>query len=197
MRLKVLCAAAALCASFGIASFQAAAQVAPAASVGGLPIGVGVGFSRYLLDYGPGRYMEGPVARASVGLFHGLGVDVSARSLFMDTPSALTRMEQSTFLLGGYYEASPILHIQPFARFAGGIGVIEFPSRNPAYTRDSYTVYAPSGGVEVPVTRKLSIRAEYEYQFWKQFHGPNDLTPRGATLGVTYYLRGRHLRQRF
>jgi hypothetical protein len=170
------------------------AQVAPAATVGGFPIGIGVGMSRYLLDYGPGRYMEGPVVRVSVGLFHGLGVDADARSLFMNTPSPLTRMQQNTFLAGAFYEARPIFHIQPFARFGAGLGTIEFPSNNPAYTRDSYTVYAPSGGIEVPVSRKVSIRGEYEYQLWQQFHGPNDLTPRGATLGVTYYVGGRHVR---
>jgi opacity protein-like surface antigen len=197
MRLKAI-----LTALFGTgviisAAGNLGAQVAPAATVGGFPIGVGAGFSRYDLDYGPGRYMEGAVARASVGLFHGLGVDVDARSIFVDTPASLTRMQQSTFLGGAFYEPNPIFHVQPFVRFGGGLGVIEFPSGNPAYSRDSYTVYAPSGGVEVPVSRKVSIRAEYEYQFWKQYHGPRDLTPQGWTLGVTYYLRGRHLRSHY
>jgi len=194
MRLKLLSAAAALCASLGFASLTATAQVAPAAIVGGLPIGIGVGFSRYQLDYGSGRFMEGPVVRASVGLFHGAGIDISARSIFIDTPPQLTRMQQNTFLVGAFYEAPPIFHVQPFVRFAGGLGTDEFPSRDIHYTRDSFTVYAPSGGVEIPVSRKVSIRAEYEYQFWRQYQGPNDLTPQGATLGVTYYLRGRHLR---
>jgi opacity protein-like surface antigen len=197
MRLKAI-----LTALFGTGViFSAAgnlgAQVAPAATVGGFPIGVGVGISRYDLDYGPGRYMEGAVVRASVGLFHGLGVDVNARSIFMNTPASLTRMQQNTFLAGAFYEAHPIFHVQPFVRFAGGLGTIEFPSRNPAYTRDSYTVYAPSGGVEVPVSRKVSIRAEYEYQFWKDFQSNNDLTPQGWTLGVTYYVRGRHIRPHY
>jgi hypothetical protein len=57
------------------------------------------------------------------------------------------------------------------------------------YTRDSYAVAAPSGGLEIPITRKVYFRGEYEYQFWRQYHGPNDLTPQGGTVGVTYYLR--------
>ena len=170
------------------------AQVAPAARVGGLPIGFGVGMSGYLLDYGPGRWMEGPVAWASVGVFHGAGVDFSARTIYINLPPELSRMQQSTFLLGGYYEARPFWHIRPFARYAGGIGLIEFPSRNPLYTRDTFTVYAPSGGVEIPIVDRVVVRAEYEYQFWHKYHGPNDLTPQGVTLGVKYYVRGHHLR---
>lgn len=194
MRLKSNQASFFAVVSLLFAASSLTAQVAPAARVGGLPIGVGVGMSGYLLDYGPGRWMEGPVAWASVGVFHGAGVDLSARSLYIGLPSGVSRMQQSTFLLGGYYEARPILHIRPFARFAGGVGLIEFPSRNPLYTRDTYTVYAPSGGVEVPVTDRIVVRAEYEYQFWQKFQGPNDLTPQGVTLGVKYYLRGHRLR---
>ena len=168
---------------------NAAAQVAPAARVGGHPIGVGFGMSGYYLDYGPGRWMEGPMVRASVGVFHGLGVDVSARSIFMNTPKPITRMQQTTLLAGAYYDGLHFGRFRPFARFAGGYGVIEFPSRNPAYTRDSFTVYAPGGGVEYQLSRRVALRGEYEYEFWRKYFGPHDLNPQGVTLGVTYYLR--------
>jgi opacity protein-like surface antigen len=170
------------------------AQVAPAAKVGGLPIGVSVGVSDYDLDYGPGRRMQGLVARAGIGLFHGLGVDLNARTIFMNTPPELPRMQQTTYLVGAFYEAPGIWKLRPFARFGGGVGLIEFPSRNPLYTRDSYTVYAPSGGLEYPITPKVFARFEYEYQFWHQYQGPHDLTPQGYTIGVTYYMRPRHIR---
>jgi opacity protein-like surface antigen len=172
------------------------AQVAPAAKVSGIPIGVGAGVSNYNLDYGQGRRMTGLVARGSVGIFHGFGIDVSARSIFMFTPSTFTRMQESTFLAGVYYEAPLMFHVRPFVRGAGGLGLIEFPSPNPYYTRDTNTVYAISGGVEVPVRNRLYLRGEYEYQFWREFQGPNNLTPQGATLGVTYYLGGARKRSR-
>jgi opacity protein-like surface antigen len=194
MRLRAFCATAALFVLPGFGAHEAKAQVAPAAYEGGRPIGIGVGFSDYDLDYGPGRRMQGLVVRGGVGLFHGLGIDGNARSIFMNTPPQLSRMQQSTFLGGVYYESPSIWRLRPFVRFGMGLGVIEFPSGNPAYSRDSYTVLAPSGGLEYPITRKWYVRAEYEYQFWRQYHGPRDLTPQGATLGVTYYLRGMHTR---
>jgi hypothetical protein len=195
MRMKTLMAAVAV-AALGCATGRLSAQVAPAARAGGPPIAIGFGMSGYYLDYGPDRWMEGPVVRASVGIFHGFGVDVNARSIFMNTPAPLTRMQQNTFLAGAYFDGIHFGRVRPFARAAGGLGTIEFPSRNPAYTRDSYTVYAPSGGFEYQLSRKVALRAEYEYQFWKDFHGPRYLNPQGVTLGVTYYLRPRHTRER-
>lgn len=170
------------------------AQVAPSARAGGLPIAISVGVSDYDLDYGPGRRMQGLVIRAGWNLFHGLGIDGNARTIFMNTPPQLTRMQQTTYLGGVYYESRAFWKIHPFARIGGGIGEIEFPSRNPLYTRDSYSVYAPSGGIEYPITRKVYARGEYEYQFWKQYHGPRDLNPQGVTVGVTYYPSGMHVR---
>jgi len=170
-------------------------QVAPAARAGGLPIAISVGFSDYDLDWGPGRRMQGLVLRGGWSIFHGLGIDVDARTIFMNTPSQITRMQQTTFLGGVYYVVPRPWPVRPFARFGGGIGLIEFPDKNnPFYTRDSFAVYAPSGGVEVPVMNKLSIRGEYEYQFWQNVFGSHVLTPQGGTVGVTYYLGGIHRR---
>jgi opacity protein-like surface antigen len=177
-----------------IAASRLCAQVAPAAKVNGIPFVISIGMSDYNLDYGPGRRMQGPVIRAGSELFHGLGVDFDARAIFMDTPSQLTRMQQNTFLVGGFYDTPALWKIHPFVRFGYGLGTIEFPSNNPKYTRDSYTVYAPSGGFEFPIVRKVYFRAEYEYQFWEDFQSRGDLNPQGGTVGVSYYLGGRHLR---
>jgi opacity protein-like surface antigen len=193
MRLKVLLVAVVLSLFPLIGSYMAKAQVAPAAKLGGLPLGFGVGMSGYNLDYGPGRWMEGPVVWASWNLFHGIGIDGSARSIFMNTPLELTRMQQNTYLGGVFYEGPRVWKFRPFVRGAAGLGTIEFPSHNPLYTRDSFTVVAPSGGIEVPVTRHVVVRAEYEYQFWLDFQGSRELNPQGVTLGVKYYLRNRHL----
>src|SRR5580698_9813707 len=108
MRLRAFCATAALLLLPGLSVHEGKAQVAPAATVGGRPIGIGVGFSDYDLDYGSGRRMQGVVVRGGVGVFHGFGVDANARTIFMNTPSQLTRMQQTTYLAGAYYEAPSV-----------------------------------------------------------------------------------------
>jgi Outer membrane protein beta-barrel domain len=192
MRIKLLLTAAVLSFFAGLGSLTATAQVAAAAHSGGLPIGFGVGMSGYYLDYSQNRWMEGPVVWANVRVFRGFGIDASARSIFMNTPASLTRMQQNTFLGGVYYEGPKIWRVRPYARFGAGLGTIEFPSHNPLYTRDSYMVTAPSGGIEIPVSYHIAIRTEYEYQFWKDYQGPRYLNPQGPTVGVKYYLRGRN-----
>ncbi|MFC5864719.1 porin family protein [Acidicapsa dinghuensis] len=194
MRLKFFCVAAAVSLFSGLGCHVGMAQVAPAARVSGIPLTVSIGISDYDLDYGPGRRMQGVDGRIGYEIFRGIGIDGNARTIFMNTPYPLTRMQQTTYLGGIFYEPQTRWRFRPFVRMGGGIGVIEFPSRNPFYTRDSYSVYAPSGGVEIPVMARLAIRGEYEYQFWKQYQGPNDLTPQGFTIGVTYAIGGRHLR---
>jgi hypothetical protein len=189
--LLLLIGAAAVLLSGGIVS---RAQVAPSAKVGGIPLAVSVGISDYNLDWGDDRRMQGAVIRAGWSFFHGVGIDFDARTIFINTPEPLTRMQQSTFLLGAYYVVPRPWPVRPFVRYGGGIGLLEFPSKNPLYTRDTFTVYAPSGGIEVPVMNKLSIRGEYEYQFWQKVFGPHDLTPQGYTIGVTYYVGGIHRR---
>jgi opacity protein-like surface antigen len=193
MQLKIVSASLFSAVLLVISGGKLLAQVAPAAIEGGRPIGFSVGVSDYNLDYGPGRRMQGLVARGGVDIFHGIGIDVSARTIFMNTPPQLTRMQQNTYLAGVFYEVPYIWRIRPFARFGGGLGTIEFPSGNPYYTRDSYTVFAPQGGIEYPITRKVFARAEYEYQFWKDYQSPNYLNPGGWTVGVTYYLRDRRV----
>jgi hypothetical protein len=194
MRLKPLFLPALTAILLAFSASRSHAQVAPAAKVNGLPIAISVGISDYDIGYGPGRRMQGAVIRGGMHVFHGLGIDLSARSIFMNTPTRVTRMQQNTFLAGAYYDAPHVWRIHPFARYAGGIGTIEFPSRNPYYTRDSFTVYAAGGGIEIPVVSHLNFRAEYEYQWWKNYLGPNELNPFGVTFGATYYVRGIHRR---
>jgi len=186
--------AAAIPALLILLSAPARAQVAASAKVDGVPIAISVGISDFSLDYGSGRRMEGPVIRAGAEIFHGVGLDLSARAIFMNTPPELTRMQQNTFLGGVFYNAPALWKIHPFVRFGIGIGNAEFPDRNPKYTRDDFLVYAPSGGLEYPIAPKVYLRLEYEYQSWQQYLGKGTLNPQGGTVGVTYYVAGRHLR---
>lgn len=169
------------------------AQVAPAVKVSGLPIGIGVGLNDYSIDYGPGRRMLGISAWGDYNIFHGLGIEVEGMSIFADRPSEIQpQMKQNSIKGGVIYKAHPVWGIHPYAKFLGGVGEIYFPSRNPFYTQDSFTTYGAGGGGEYKIWRTLFVRADYEYQFYKDFLGKGTLNPNGVTVGATYYLRGIH-----
>ena len=168
------------------------AQVAPAAKISGFPLGVGVGLTDYSLDYGPGRRMVGVSAWADYNLFHGLGIEAEGTTIFGGKPSVLQRMKQDTIKGGIIYRYHEIFHLRPYAKALGGLGSIDFPSRNPLYTHDTYTVYAFGGGLEYKAWKTLYVRGDYEYEFWQSFQNRHFLNPNGFTIGATYYLRGVH-----
>jgi opacity protein-like surface antigen len=167
-------------------------QVAPAVKIGGLPLGIGVGLSDYALDYGFGSRMLGVSAWGDYNLFHGLGIEAEGTSIFADRPERLARMKQQTIKGGGIYKYHPIFGVRPYVKGVLGIGSIDFPSNNPLYTHDTYTVYAFGAGAEYRAWKTLYVRGDYEYEFWQKFQGPRFLNPNGFTVGATYYLRGIH-----
>jgi hypothetical protein len=181
-----------LAALFTLSTLPVCAQVAPAAKISGLPLGVGGGITDYSLDYGPGRRMLGISAWADYNLFHGLGVEAEGTDIFIDKPDSLTRMKQETIKGGLIYKYHPVFQITPYAKAITGLGSVDFPSRNPLYTHDTYILFAVGGGAEYKVWRTLYARGDYEYQFWYQFQSRHYLNPNGFTVGATYYLRGIH-----
>ena len=168
------------------------AQVAPAVRIGGLPLGVGAGLSDYSVDFGPGRRMLGITAWADYNLFHGLGIEAEGSSIFFAKPDVLTRLRQDTIKGGAIYRARPFFGIRPDVKGLIGLASIDFPSRNPFYTHDTFTMYAVGGGAEYRIWKTVFARVDYEYQFWPKTFGPHTLDPNGYTFGATYYLRGLH-----
>ena len=187
MRSKLVLAA--LLSLFTLPAFS---QVAPAVKIGGLPIGIGAGVSDYSIDYGFSRRMIGVSAWGDYNLFHGLGIEAEGTSIFADRPERLARMKQQTIKGGGIYKYHPIFGVRPYVKGVLGIGSIDFPSNNPLYTHDTYTVYAFGAGAEYRAWKTLYVRGDYEYEFWQKFQGPRFLNPNGFTVGATYYLRGIH-----
>jgi Outer membrane protein beta-barrel domain len=167
-------------------------QVAPAVNISGLPLGIGGGFSDYSVDYGPGQRMIGASAWADYNLFRGLGIEAEGTSILGDKPAVLQRMRQDTIKGGAIYKMHPFYRIRPYAKALLGLGSIDFPSGNPLYTHDTYTMYAFGGGGEYKMWKTLYARGDYEYEVWPNYHGSHSLNPNGFTIGATYYLRGIH-----
>jgi opacity protein-like surface antigen len=201
MRLKLVLAALLACGTLPIS-----AQVAPAVKIGGLPLGVGAGFSDYDTDYyrpdlpyWSGR-MVGVSAWADYNLFHGLGVEAEGTSIFGNKPKSFLpadeivgSLKEESIQGGVIYKYHTVYKVRPFVKFLGGEGRIDFPSTNPFYTYENTGVLTAGGGLEYRFWRNLSARGQYEYQWWVGFRsGSQSLNPSGFTLGATYYLRGIH-----
>jgi hypothetical protein len=201
MRLKLVVAALLTCGTLPIL-----AQVAPAVKVGGLPLGVGGGFSDYDTDYyrpdlpfWSGR-MTGASAWADYNIFHGLGVEAEGTYLFGNKPTPFLppseirgSLSEKTIQGGLIYKYHPVFKLRPFAKILGGEGKVDFPSTNPFYTSENSGLISAGGGIEYRLWRTVFVRGEYEYQWWKDFRSNSQsLNPSGFTIGATYYLRGVH-----
>jgi hypothetical protein len=172
---------------------SAHSQVAPSAREGNIPLTIGVGGSEYILDWGHTRHEAGITAWVDWRLLRmpklldGLGIEAEGRDINYFHPAALPTLRQDTGLIGPIYQWRKHERLRPYAKYLIGIGSIDFPDTiNPNYKHDSRTVLAPGGGVDVKAWRRLSVRVDYEYQFWNSLFGPHDLTPNGLTVGVVY-----------
>jgi len=191
-----------------LATLPVVAQVAPAAKISGLPLGVGVGLTnvdtdyyRPDLPYWSGR-MTGVSVWANYNLFHGIGIEAEATSIFANTPKPRAPfpdekvyggLKQQTLQGGFIYKYHQVFHVRPYVKAMGGVGKIDFPSTNPFYTEETTPIYSGAGGIEYKTWRTLYLRGQYEYQWWKGFRsGSQSLNPNGFTFGATYYLRGVH-----
>jgi opacity protein-like surface antigen len=175
-----------------LSSLPVLAQVAPAARIKSLPIGVGGGLSDYNLDYGPGRRMIGVSAWVDYNLFKGLGIEAEGTSIFADKPDSISRMKQNTIKGGGIYKTKTFFGIHPYVKGLFGLASIDFPSHNPLYYHDDFAVWAVGGGAEYKIWHSLYARGDYEFESYHDYLGPRTLNPNGFTIGATYYVRGIH-----
>jgi opacity protein-like surface antigen len=180
-----------LAAIFVIAAIPAFSQVAPSAHEGGLPLVVGVGFSNFATDFGPGRRMDGVSVWADwqpsrlPGALRGLGIEAEGRDINFGRPSALSKMRQDTAEGGPIYTWRHYRNFHPYAKYLIGFGSIDFPPYG-TYSHDTRTVLIPGGGAEYRAYRNIWVRGDYEYQYWRHIFGPHDLNPNGVTIGVSY-----------
>jgi hypothetical protein len=182
-------------------------QVAPAAKISGLPLGVGGGITDFDTDYyrpyipyWSGR-MIGISAWGDYSVFHGLGVEVEGTSIFGNKPTPhddfgrtiYGSLKEESIQGGIIYKYHPLHGIRPFAKVLGGVGRIDFPNVDPFYTQENSALFTVGGGIEYKVWRTVFVRGQYEYQWWPGFRsGSQSLNPSGFSIGATYYLRGVH-----
>jgi Outer membrane protein beta-barrel domain len=166
------------------------AQVVAAATGRQLSISAGGMVSGFQPDYAGGG-----IAETSPNRLYGFGayVDVKFTRWFQVEGEArwlklnqLANINQSNYLIG------PRLPIQklhfwratPYAKVLIGLGDMNFEF-NEATGR--FTDIAYGGGLDVKLTRRISLRAiDFEYQQWPRWINNQQLFPYGASVGIGY-----------
>ena len=193
MRWKSICVPFLFLILIGAVS-RAGAQVTYSAREGKLPLTVGLGIADFSDDWGTRNPRQvGLTLWIDWRLPHmprqlsGLGLEFEGRDVNYATPDYLPGHRMTTGLAGPMYQWRREHRIRPYAKYLMGIGNIDFPNGT-NYQQDTRAIFAPAGGADVRLFGRLSVRGEYEYQFWHQIFGPHDLTPQGFTFGVVYDL---------
>ena len=159
---------AGLCPAFG--------QVVPAGDAGGYNLTVGAMATGYALGYG-NRKMIGIAAIADLDTKRRIGFEGEAQWLiFHQTANVHT----TTWLAGPRYHLT-YGRFQPYAKGLIGFGQFNYPYN---LGQDTDLVIAPGGGVDYRISRRVRVRlADFEYQFWPQFHY-GALSSYGVSSGI-------------
>jgi opacity protein-like surface antigen len=172
-----------------IRAIPALSQTAPGATEGTWPLVVGVGYSNFHTDWsgrlsGPSFWADWTFNRLP-GIWHGVGVELVGRDLNFDRTGGDPKLRMDTISGGPIYTWRRDRRIRPYGKFLFGYGSIDFTAV-PGYSHDTRTVYTPGGGVDYRFWKNLSVRGDYEYQFWTDFFSHHALNPQGLTVGVDY-----------
>jgi hypothetical protein len=174
--------------SFLFSSIAAVAQVAPSANGGYAALWVGGEYSSYNPDYGP-RRIEGAGAYVDFNLTRKIGAVGEAR--WMDW-GGIGGQNERDYLAGGKYRFYQWHKFSLNGKVLAGGVWITFPN---GVGSGSYFAFAPGGFVDYRVSRRFSIRGDYEYQFIRSapnipFEPNNGMTPDGFSVGVAYRILG-------
>jgi len=172
-------------------------QVAPSAFRKGAPITVGAGFSDYNVYWGNARQEGGTVwVDWNPVILKELSLDIEVRDLGINRVSSHLNGRSSSFIqlsaeAGPSYSIRLDRKVSVIGKFLVGYGKTEFDLGYPGYHRDSSATFEPGVGLDFRANRKLSVRAEYDYQFWPNLYAlySTRYVSDGFTVGGTYRFR--------
>lgn len=166
----------------------AQAQVSPSVSGSRTILTVGGGFSDFNPDFGK-NWVYGATVWSDWTILHGLGIEGEARTLpwnGVKFPPYPTQLRLDSIEGGPRYQFRRYRNFQPEVKVLFGLGSIDFPthSAGPIH-HNTYGMAEVGGGVDYRLTRRISLRGEYDYERWPNF-ASNGLTPDGFTVGASY-----------
>lgn len=156
---------------------HAIAQTRESATAGRSFVWVGGGASEYYLQYG-GEKIIGVTGFLDADSVRRMGIEAEGRWLDLHETH---NVHAETFLAGPRYHFDAG-RFQPYVKGMAGLGKFNFPYN---YATGKYFVIAPGGGVDYFVTPRLSVRGDFEYQYWPQFtFGP--MSSGGLSVSLRY-----------
>jgi hypothetical protein len=171
-----------------MAPIFAAGQVVYQAERSPVSLMTGGSFSYFVADFG-GYHVMGPTATVDLSpiIWDHVGAQAEGRWLMINGPHGFS---EYNYLIGPVYRITLTGHrnLHPYVKTLLGGGIIDFP-RNLAYGR--YFAIAPGGGVDLTLTPRMRLRADYEFQIWPGAPGipgtsSGTMTPNGVSVGVIY-----------
>ena len=163
------------------------AQVVPSGYSGGARLWVGGEYSNFLPDFGPPDRLTGFGVFVDWNLRARWGVEGEARFLRFN---GFYGEAQDHYLIGPKVQIVRLGKLRPYAKFLVGLGQNNFPF---TIGTGRYLALAPGAGADYRLTRKMALRAEYEYQLWPSAPGiagepSNGIKPSGFSAGFAYKL---------
>ena len=152
-------------------------QAAESADAGRAMVWAGVGASGYTVQYGS-RNLLGVTAWVDADTIRHIGLEGEGRWLDWHQQA---NVHAETYLGGVRYHFN-VGRTQPYVKGLAGIGFFTFPYN---FANGRYFVAAPGGGVDYRLTKRLGVRADFEYQYWPQFTF-GAMSSAGATIGLRY-----------
>lgn len=145
---------------------------------------LGFGYSFAQPDYGQ-RRIQGVTGFGDLDFGMHLGVEGDIHYIALVTP---TDLAENTFLIGPRYNFRR-KNFDLYAKVLFGVGnlVIQEQQDNVGHSPGHDFAVAFGGGLDIPVTRHIVVRAiDFEYQHWNYLTG---LTPTVFTFGAAYKFR--------
>ncbi len=174
---------------------HASAQARYTASrAGDLQVGAGISFgsSDYLTSEvgsslrpmlsGGGESLRGLNVYGTFDFKPHFGAELDFRQT---SPSYGNSVYERTYEAGGRF-VYPLGRFRPYARATYGRGVFNYPYD---IANLAYNLYGIGVGTDLPLTRAINLRVDFEHQHWFSFP-LTPLAPNLVTLGVAYHFSG-------
>ena len=175
-----------------LVSVSCAAQVVPAATRPGGATALGGGFNYSSADWGAADINRfGPNVWAQVTIWHDLSLIAEGHSMIWGGNKYAPLFKYYAAGGGLIYTSGYYGRFQPLLKAEAGFGSLTHPDNFSGHFHDTRNIWVLGGGFEYHTWRSLWTRAEYDYEFFPDFHssitGHNPaLNPRGIIIGETW-----------